>query len=97
VNRQVAAVYDVSNGGAGLGALTASAGWDAIPNRLTLGMGGGHARGADGSPRGSELNARVTYRPWTLGEVGLHAGTLLGTALPHDPWVVFTSLDGLVF
>ena len=97
VNRQVAAVYDVSNGGAGLGALTASAGWDAIPNRLTLGAGGGHARAADGTNRGTEVNARVTYRPWTLGEVGLHAGTLLGTTLPHDPWVVFTSLDGLVF
>jgi hypothetical protein len=97
INRQVAAVYDVSNGGAGLGALTASAGWDPIPNRLTLVAGGGLARAADGSSRGTELNARVLYRPWPLGELGLHGARLLGTAMPSDPWMVFTSLDGLVF
>jgi hypothetical protein len=46
---------------------------------------------------GTEVNARLAYKPWTLGEVGLHAGKLLGTELPEDPWVLFTSLDAMVF
>ncbi len=97
VNRQVAAVYDVSNAGRGLMALTASAGWDAVPNRWTIGVGGGHARASDGTVMGTEVNARVVYKPFVLGNLGVHAGTLLGTTLPQDPWVLFTSLDGMVF
>ncbi len=97
INRQVAAVYDVSNAGRGLLAVTGSAGWDAIPNRMTVAVGGGHALAGDGAAMGTEVNARLTYKPWTLGEVGLHAGKLLGTELPEDPWVLFTSLDAMVF
>jgi hypothetical protein len=97
INRQVAAVYDVSGAGAGVAALTASAGYDVIPSRLTLGAGIGHAATADLTPVGTELNARIVGEPWLLGALGVHGAVLLGTELPEDPWTLFASLDWLVF
>ncbi|MFZ5480046.1 MAG: hypothetical protein ACOZNI_24995 [Myxococcota bacterium] len=96
INRQVAVVYDVSGGGDGLVAATASVGWDVVPDRLTVGVGGGHARSAAGEPRGTEVNARIVGEPFVLGEVGLYAATVTGTALAEDPWTVFLAFDWLV-
>jgi hypothetical protein len=97
INRQVSAVYDVSGAGEGVVAVTASAGYDLIPSRLTVGVGFGHASTAAMAPVGTEINARVVAKPWVLGNLGAHGAMLLGTGLPQDPWTVLASLDWLVF
>jgi hypothetical protein len=96
VNRQVALVYDPSGGGAGLAAVTGGVAIDAVPNRVTVGVGGGHARDAAFTPLGTEINARVTAKPWVLVDVGLKGAVLLGTDLPEDPWIGLLSFDWLV-
>jgi hypothetical protein len=97
VNRQVAAVYDVANQGRGLAAMTATAGWDVVPDRWTVSATLGHARNGDGSPAGTEVNVRGSLRPWPFGEVAVQAGTLRGTTLPGPAWLVVSSIEGVVF
>lgn len=100
INRQVSAVYDVSGAGAGLLALTGGAGWDPIPGRLTLGLGGGHARTAGGEVIGTELNARVVGEPWLFLRTGLWGAVLLPgeAALVDAPtWAAYLGFDWLVF
>ncbi|MDP2310111.1 MAG: hypothetical protein Q8P18_29105 [Pseudomonadota bacterium] len=96
INRQVARVYDVSGAGAGVAAVTGGVAFDAIPNRFTLGVGGGHARSAAFEPLGSELNARISGKPWVLTDLGLKGAVLLDTDLPVTPWIVLASFDWLV-
>ncbi len=96
INRQVALVYDVSGGGAGLAAVTGGVAFDPVPNRLTVGVGAGHARDAAFAPLGTEVNARVSGRPWVLTELSLRGAVLLGTELPQDPWIGLVSFEWLV-
>ena len=97
INRQVALIYDSSNGGAGQVGVTASAGWDILPNRLTAQVGGGHARTAAGAPVGTELNARLVGRPFPLASLGLHGAVLLGTGFETAPWMTYVAFDQVVF
>lgn len=97
INRQVAAVYDASNAGAGLAALTAQAGWDVVPNRLTASVGAGHAETAAFVPVGTEVNARLVLKPFPLATVGLYGGVLIGSAHDRSPWMSYVALDWLVF
>jgi hypothetical protein len=96
VNRQVSVVYDVSNGGRGVAAVSAGLAWDVVPSRVNVAVGAAHARTGDFSPLGTELNARVSAEPWVLGNVALTGATVLGTDLPVAPWTAFLSLDWLV-
>lgn len=96
VNRQSAVVYDVSGGGAGLLGLTASIGYDPIPDRLNVTLGAGHARDMYGHTLGTEVNGRVAWEAWTLGTLSAQAATVKGTSLPHDPWTALVALDWLV-
>jgi len=96
INRQVARVYDVSGGGEGVAAATASVAYDVIPNRLNVGVGAGHAQDAGFTPLGTELNARISGKPWVLTDVGVRGAVLLGTDLPEAPWIVLASFDWLV-
>lgn len=96
VNRQVALVYDASGAGAGVAAVTGGVAIDPIPNRLTVGVGAGHARDAAFDPLGTEVNARVSAKPWVLVDVGLRGALLLGTDLPEDPWIGLLTFDWLV-
>lgn len=96
INRQVALVYDVAGGGEGVAAVTASVAVDPIPNRLTVGAGFGHARDSDFDRFGTELNARVTARPWVLTDVSLRGAVLLGTELPQNPWIGLLTFDWVV-
>lgn len=89
VNNYTGAVTDLSNQGAGLQALLATAAWDLIPSTLNLKVGLGHARSvvrlpplpgsatARGRTLGTELNAELKYTVRHLMTVGLHAGYLL--------------------
>ncbi|MDP2311810.1 MAG: hypothetical protein Q8P41_02825 [Pseudomonadota bacterium] len=96
INRQVAAVYDVSGGGAGVAAVTGGLAYDLVPNRLTVGAGAGHARSATFAPLGTEINARISGKPWVLTDVGIKGAVLLDTALPENPWIVLASFDWVV-
>jgi hypothetical protein len=96
INRQVAVVYDVSGAGNGVAALTGAVAWDPIPNKVTVGVGAGHARTAGFDPLGTEINARVSAKPWVLVDVGARGAVLLGTDLPEDPWIALLSFDWVV-
>lgn len=96
INRQTSVVYDLSNTGRGLVGVSATAAWDAVPNRLTVAVGGGHARDMYGDPWGTEVNARVVGRPWTLATLGLYGARVVGTPLETDPWTAFVAFDWLV-
>ena len=96
INRQVAQVYDVSGKGEGVLGITGGVGLDVIRNKLTVGVGGGHARDADMNPLGTEINARISGRPWTLVDVGVSGAVLLGSEFTQDPWVVYTNFQWVV-
>lgn len=95
INRQSAIVYDVSNGGRGLVALTGSAGYDVVPGRAGLTAGFAHARDATGG-LGTELNLRLRARPWTLVDVGVAGGAVVGSRFDHTPWTAFGYLQWVV-
>jgi hypothetical protein len=89
VNNYTGAVTDLSNQGAGLEALLATAAWDLIPHTLNLKIGLGHARSVVRPPTlagsvtprgkilGTEVNAELKYTVRTLMTVGLHAGYMV--------------------
>lgn len=97
INRQVALIYDSSNGGAGQIGVNASVGWDPVPDRVTVQVGGGHARTGAGEAVGTEINARLLARPYPLATVGLHGGVVLGSALEAPPWMAYLAFDQVVF
>ncbi len=96
INRQSAIVYDVSGAGRGLFAFTGGVAYDALPNRVTVGVGGGHARNGQGDTLGTEVNGRIVATPLPLLTVGVHAGTVIGSSLLENPWTAFVALDWLV-
>lgn len=98
INRQVAVVSDVSNGGDGLVALTGGAGADLVPEVLTLSLGGGWAQDQWGNRMGREVNGRLDWEPLPLLEVSAVAAHLSGSArLPAPAWTAFGSVQWLVF
>jgi hypothetical protein len=97
INRQVAVVYDPSNQGEGLLGLSATAGWDPIPSRLNVSVGGGQAWGDSFDSMGTEVNARVTGSPFLFFNLGLQGGVVLGSSYEAAPWIVYGSLDWLAF
>ncbi len=100
INRQVAVVYDPSNAGAGLVGVSASAGFDPIPNRMTVTAGAGYAQpalsGALVGMRGTELNAHVSGHPFPLATASLNAAVVLGSGFDENPWVVTSTFDWIV-
>ncbi len=96
VNRAVSVVPDVSAGGAGLVAATASVGFDVVPERANVTVGGGYARTTRGDPLGTEVNLKLSGRPFTLGTLSLIGAGVVGTDLPVAPWTVLVSFDWLV-
>jgi hypothetical protein len=96
INREVAVVADVSGAGRGLVAVTGGVGWDVVPDRVNLAVGGGHARDAGGA-LGTELNLRVSARPFPLGTVALVGAGVGGADLPVAPWTALLTFDWLVF
>lgn len=97
INRSVAGVYDVSGAGDGLLAGTASVGYDPLPNKLTVAVGGGVAAHPGTAGSLSEVNLRVVGKPLPLLTVGLYGGALLGTDFDVTPWEVYSSVDWVVF
>ncbi len=97
INRQVALVYDASNQGDGLLGLSASAGYDLIPNKLTAVVGGAAALVPGGDPVGEELNARLKYKPWMFSNLDLAAAVVTGSDQPATPWALMLYFDALVF
>lgn len=89
VNNYTGAVTDLSNQGAGLEALLATAAWDAVPSVLNLKVGLGHARSVARPPAyagsvtprgrviGTEVNAEVRYTVRYLMTLGLHGAYLV--------------------
>lgn len=96
INRHLGVVYDVSNQGDGLLALTGGAAYDLVPGRVNAAIGAGHARGSAG-PVGTELNGRLVAETELFLKLGLHGGVVLGTDHPRAPWIVYSSLDWVVF
>ncbi|MBW1879506.1 MAG: hypothetical protein JRJ84_14175 [Deltaproteobacteria bacterium] len=97
INRYVSVAHDLSNQGDGLLGLSATAGWDPVPNRMTVEVGAGHARDGDGLGMGTEVNARVHGEPFLFLDLGLQGGVVLGTDLAAPPWIVYASLDWIAF
>jgi hypothetical protein len=97
INRQVAVVYDVSNQGQGLVALTGSLGYDAVPNKVNVRVGGGQAWTQGFNRQGTELNARVNVRPLPFLNTGAAAAAVFDTDQPLIPWTAFGYLEWVVF
>ncbi len=97
VNRQTPIVPDVSNAGVGLRAADLSAGWDPIPNKLTVQAGATWAQDGLGEGLGTELNGRVIGHPWFLANLGLGVATVKGSRFDADPWTVIASYDQVFF
>jgi len=97
INRQVAVVSDVSNGGQGLVALSSSFGWDIVPNRSGVTLGMAHARSGTSDVLGTELNARLRLRPLPLLDVGLAGAAVLASDQQALPWTAVATLDWVVF
>ncbi len=101
INRMVSVVGDVSGGGRGVVAATASLGVDPIPDRLTTKVGGGIAGTADYSGAfGTELNASLIGEPLVFLDLGLHGAVVLpgdAAGVVDTPWAVYGTLDWLVF
>jgi hypothetical protein len=93
INRQVSQYSDVSAGGVGMVSLSGSLGYDLVPNKLNVTLGGGHA--VVGERSAQEGNLRLTATPLPLLQVGV-AGAYM--ARPDtDAWLVLTTLDWIVF
>lgn len=97
INRQVAVLPDVSGAGRGLMVGLVSAGYDLVPNRLNLTVGAGQASDASGTPLGTEVNVKLTGKPWLFGDVSLVAAALPVTTFDVMPWMLYSSLDWVVF
>lgn len=97
IDREVAVVADVSGKGAGVLALTGGLGYDVVPDRFGLNVGGGYARSALGTPLGAEINAKLRYHPFPLATVSAVGAGAFGTALPTTPWTALLTFDWLVF
>lgn len=99
INRQVSVVADASAAGQGLTALTTSVGYDVVPDRFTVGGGAALALSATAGAWGTELDARVNWKPLPFVDVGWTGAYLApgpAAALPAAPWATFLSLDALV-
>lgn len=108
INRQVAVVSDLSNGGRGLLALTGNAGYDLLPERLTAQGALAMARTPDGEALGQELGAGLVAHPLPLLDVGLRGAVVQGarvsdpstaqlSELPAIPWTVLAHLQWVLF
>jgi hypothetical protein len=93
INRQIAVVSDVSNGGSGMLALSASAGYDLIPDILNLTAHAAQASSPSAALSATELGARVGWRPWLLWRLSAGGAVVTGTDQPADPWIVQTYLE----
>ena len=99
INRQVSHSGDVAAAGRGMLSLTADVGYDPIPDRLTVSLGGGHAAFGGGTTA-QEVHARVVGQPLLFLRTGLTGAYLArpsGQATPNDAWAVYAHLDWLVF
>lgn len=100
INRMVAVVSDVSGEGRGLTSISASAGLDPIPDRLTVTATGAHALDSRGIPHGTELNGKIAVQPLPFCSIGAAAGSVLlpaASPLAANPWTVLGTVDWLVF
>jgi hypothetical protein len=97
VNRSTPVVFDASNGGRGLTAATATAGYDLVPNRLTLQGGVGHAVDGEGETVGTELNARLTGHPWFGTNLGVNVATVQNTRFDTAPLQAMVHMEILFF
>ncbi|MCK6521065.1 hypothetical protein L6R49_06430 [Myxococcota bacterium] len=100
INRMASVVYDVSGGGGGVRALTGSVGYDLVPGRVTVAVGGGHARDGSGSPYGSELNLRVVTEPYLFMRVGLWGAMMTpgeAALVDQTAYAAYLGFDWLVF
>lgn len=101
INRQVAVVYDPSNSGAGLVGFSGSAGFDVVPNRLTVTAGGGYAQPAvtrDGASgmHGSEANVHLSSHPFPLSTLSIAGAIVMDSGFDRNPWVVTSSFQWIV-
>ena len=93
INRQVSQAGDVAASGRGQLSLTGSLGYDPIPDRLTVQLGGGHAQFGGGTSA-QEVNARLIGQPLLFLRTGLSGAYLARPG--QDAWLVYASLDWLV-
>ncbi len=97
VNRSAPVVFDVSNGGMGLLAVTGSAGIDVVPNRLTVQANAGHARDGEAQTLGTELGGRLTWQPVFGTHIGLAAAQVWGSRFDANPRTLMLSAESLLF
>lgn len=97
VNRSTPVVFDASNGGRGITAVTATAGYDLVPNKLTLLGGAGHAVDGTGETVGTELNARLVGHPWFGTNLGVNVATVQNSRFDTAPLQAMVHLEILFF
>ncbi|MED5371379.1 MAG: hypothetical protein VX899_10225 [Myxococcota bacterium] len=94
INRMTPVNFDISGQGQGMRAVTGSVGYDPIPDRLTVQVGGGRAV-REGSSA-TEVNVRVIGEPFLFFNVGVTAATAFIEG-ERDPYMVYVHGDWLVF
>ncbi len=100
INRAVADSFDVSGAGAGIRAVTGSVGYDPIPDRLTVQLGGGHAQIGSSDRSTSEVNLRVIGEPYLFMNLGVTAAYAVRRGVVDEgpnPFMVYVHGDWLVF
>lgn len=100
INRAVADSFDVSGAGQGVRAVTGSVGYDPIPDRLTVQLGGGHAQIGDSERSTSEINLRVIGEPYLFMNLGVTAAYAVRRGAVGggpNPFMVYVHGDWLVF
>lgn len=101
INRLTPIVADISGAGRGVLGLSGSVGYDLIPNRVNLRVGGAHASTTDpGESWGTEFNAAITWEPlpfFTLSTYGAYVNAGSAANLPTNPWAVYGQLSWLAF
>jgi len=95
INRQVSHTGDLAASGRGQLSLTGSLGYDPIPDRLNVTLGGGHAAFGGGTTA-QEINLRVSGEPYLFLRTGLSGAYLARPGSDDDAWIVYASFDWLV-
>jgi hypothetical protein len=100
INRLVAVVADVSGAGDGVRALSGSIGYDLVPDRLNATVGVATATNGRAQPFGTEVNAKLVYRPAPLLDLGVYSAVVApgaASGLDTPPWIAQVAMDWVVF
>lgn len=100
INRMVAVVYDVSGAGKGALALTGSAAYDIVPNKLNAEVNIGTALAPQRGSWGTEVNGQLSYEPFPFFTTYVAGAYLMPgdqALVAESAWASYVGLEWLAF